>query len=277
MDRFGRVLRRAERRLEAPEPERSRILLEMAGDLEDLYRAYRERGLEEEEALRRAERWLAPSTVALALLRDVHLPAFDRLLDRLGGTTRGRVELGMVALASLLAVGAGVLGVLRSGALSASSPGLWTVAGLGVAGLGVGLRQGYALFVRGERLGPGWRRRLRRVLAAAAATALAGLLAGVARLTVTVVSFEGGGIPSALWSEIATAAGVAALGLGTSLLLALLWLVLRARAAVVARARDELREAVGRLDGERPEGRGEGPRRKAEIGGETVLERETRR
>lgn len=277
MDRFGRVLRRAERRLEAPEPERSRILLEMAGDLEDLYRAYRERGLDEEEALRRAERWLAPSNAALASLRDVHLPAFDRLLGRLGGTTRGRVELGLVTLASLLAVGGGVLGVLRSGALSASSPGLWTVAGLGVAGLGVGLSQGYALFVRGDRLGPGWRRRLRRVLAAATATALAGLLAGAVRLSVAAVPFQAGGVPPGLWSEVATAAGVAALGLSTSLLLALLWLVLRARAAVVARAREELREAVGRLDGERPEGHGEGSKRTTEIGGETALERETRR
>jgi hypothetical protein len=275
MDRFGRVLRRAERRLEAPEPERSRILLELAGDLEDLYRAYRERGLEEEEAVRRAERWLAPSSTALASLRDVHLPAFDRLLDRLGGTTRGRVELVLVALASLLAVGGGVIGVLRSGALSASSPGLWTVAGLGVAGLGVGLSQGYALFVRGDRLGPGWRRRLRRVLAAAAATALAGLLAGAVRLSVAAVPFEGGGIPSALWSEVATAAGVAALGLGASLLLTLLWLVLRARAVVVARAREELRERVGRLDGERPEGQGEVSRRRAEIGGKFGPERET--
>lgn len=33
MDRFSRVLRRVDRRLEAPEPRRSRILMEMAGDL----------------------------------------------------------------------------------------------------------------------------------------------------------------------------------------------------------------------------------------------------
>ena len=33
MERFGRVLQRAERSLRAPEPERSRILTELAGDL----------------------------------------------------------------------------------------------------------------------------------------------------------------------------------------------------------------------------------------------------
>lgn len=247
MGRFDRVLRRAERRLEAPEPERSRILTEMALDLEDLYRSYRDRGLGEAEARRRAETWLAPSPAALESLQTVHRPAFDRFLDRLGGTTRGRVELGLVALVSLLAVGGGVLSVLRSGALPASSPGLWIVAALGVGGLAVGLSQGFALFVRGERPGPGWRRRIRRVLAASAAAALAGLLAGVVRLTVTLAPPEAE-ISSTLWAQVATASGVAAVGLSASLLLALLWLVLRARAAVVVRARRELRRTVERLD-----------------------------
>lgn len=271
MERFDRVLRQAERRLEAPEPERSRILTEMALDLEDLYRSYRERGLGEAEACRKAETWLAPSPAALDALQSVHRPAFDRFLDRLGGTTRGRVELGLVALVSLLAVGAGVLAVLRSGALSASSPGLWTVAALGVGGLGIGLSQGYALFVRGDRLEPGWRRRLQRVPAAAFATAMAGLLAGVARLTVTVAPPEAA-TSSAIWSQVGAASAVAAVGLSASLLLAMLWLLLSARAVGVARAREELRRTVGRLDPNGTE-----PRRPTEIGEEIGLLRETRR
>lgn len=271
MDRFVRVLRQVDRRLRAPEPGRSRILVEMAHDLEDLYRSYRERGLSEAEARREAEKWLAPSPAALASLQTVHRPAFDRLLDRLGATTRGRVELFLVTIVSLLAVGGGVLGVLRSGALSAFSPGLWLVAALGAAGLGVGLSQGYALFVRGERLAPGWRRRLGRVPAAAAATAMAGLLAGVARLSVTLAPPEAA-ISAALWAQVATASGVAALGLSASLLLALLWLLLRARATVVVRARDELRRTVGRLDANGTE-----TRRTTEIGEQIGLLRETAR
>jgi hypothetical protein len=65
-----------------------------------------------------------------------------------------------------------------------------------------------------------------------------------------------------LWAQVATAFGVAALGLSVSLLLALLWLLLRALAAVVARARDELRRTVGRLDPNGTE-----TRRTTEIGG----------
>ena len=244
MSRFARVLRRVERRLEAPEPERSRILMEMAGDLEELYRVYRDRGLEDDAARRKAERWLAPSASTIESLRSVHLPGFDRWLDRLGGTARGRIELALVGLVSLAAVGGGALAALRSGGLSATSPGLWIVAGLGAAGLASGLRQGYALFVRGDRIGPDWRRRLHRLPAAAVAAALAGLLAGAARLSLTVPPPGGGGLPAGSWSHLATAAGIAALALSVSLLLALLWLVLRIRAESVDRARAELRAVV---------------------------------
>lgn len=259
MSRFDRVLRRAERGLQAPEPRRSRILMEMAADLEDLYRTYREQGLGETEARRRAEEWLAPSTTALASLRSVHLPAFERLLDRLGGSTRGRVELGLVTLVSLLSVGAGVAGALRSGALSASSPGLWILAAFLTAGLVAGVSQGYSLFVRGDRLGPGWSGRLLPVLAAAAATALTGLLAGAVRLSLTVASPETGRTMTDVWSQVATATGVAALGLTGALFLALLWLLLRVRSEVVSRARTELRETVG------PLGSGNTERREGEI------------
>lgn len=248
MSRFARVLRRVERRLEAPEPERSRILMEVAADLEDLYQAYRERGMEEAEARRRAERWLAPSTTALASLRSVHLPALARLLDRLEGTRRGRIELGAATLVSLAAAAGGIFAALRSGALSPAAPGLWAVAGLGALGLGVGLRRAYRLFVRGDRLAPGWRRP-GRVLAAAAGTAVAGLLAGAVRLILAAAPGTTGATRAAFWSEVSAAAGVGALALSVSLLLVLLWLVLRIRAEAVGRARAELREAVGSLDG----------------------------
>lgn len=247
MERFRRVLRRAERRLEGPEPGRSRILAEMAGDLEDLYRAYRDRGLDEDEARRRAEEWIAPSPGALESLRAVHLPFFDRLLDRLGGSRRGRVELALVTLASLLAVGLGVLGALRSGTLSSSPSGLWIVAGFLAGGLGLGLRQGYALFVRGDRLRGGWRDGVDRVLAAAVAAGLTGLLAGGLRLSRAGIAGDGGAgaVP---WPEIATATGLAGLALSGALLLALLWLALRVQARRVRRARRRLRELMGPTD-----------------------------
>lgn len=118
MARFGQVLQRVDRRLEVREPERSRILLEVAADLEALYRAYRERGAPEEEARRRAEAWLAPDGASRAELRRLHMPMSARLLSLLSGVARGRLEAALLTILSLGAV-AGGLAMLRA------TPGLW--------------------------------------------------------------------------------------------------------------------------------------------------------
>lgn len=238
MGRFGRVLRRVDRRLEAPEPERSRILAEMAADLEDLYAAYRERGADEEEARRRALEWLAPSPQAVESLRAVHTPWIERLLHRLGSSARGRLEVGAVALFSLAAAGAGVAGVLRTGILPGPSPGVWAVAAAGGLGLGAAAARGYGLFVRGAASSRDAARGLRDVLAAAAGAGLAGLLSAGLRLTTGPTT----GVP---WSEIAAASALSTLGLSAALVLALAWLVLRVRADAVSRAVERARSALG--------------------------------
>lgn len=113
------------------------------------------------------------------------------------------------------------------------------------------MSQGYALFVRGDRLGPGWHHRLHRVSAAAAGTAVAGLVAAGVRLTLTAVPDGDGSSWGVLWSQLSTASGVGGLGLSASVILALLWLLLRVRAQAVRRARMDLRKAVGSMDGEK--------------------------
>lgn len=244
MGRFGRVLRRVDRRLEAPEPERSRILVEVAADLEDLYRAYRERGFDEAEARRRAVEWFDLSPEVVDSLRVVHTPWIERLLRRSGRSARGWIELGAAALFSLAAAGAGLSAVFRTGLLPSPSPAAWAIAALAAVGLGAGVARGYRLFVRGDRPRSGWRRGRHTLLAAAAAAALTGLLAGGLRLTTRAVGTaeRAAGIP---WSEVAAASALATLGLSASLILALVWLLLRVRAEVVDRAVERARSEFG--------------------------------
>jgi hypothetical protein len=72
MSRFADVLRRAKDQLDVPEPVRSRILLEMASDLEDSYQHFRARGIDEDEACRLAEETFGTSPEALGRLARVH-------------------------------------------------------------------------------------------------------------------------------------------------------------------------------------------------------------
>lgn len=100
--RFARALDRVDRELALPAPERLRILQEMASDLEDLYEAYRERGMSEAEAVRQAETKLAATADTLAELSRIHRPFHRRLAERYA--ERGRHG-GEKLLLGLLAAG----------------------------------------------------------------------------------------------------------------------------------------------------------------------------
>lgn len=244
MERFGRVLRRADAELEVREPDRSRILLELAADLEDLYRAYRERGHSEEEARRRAESWLAPEAGDLAALRRLHTPLVGRLLSPLSDVARSRLE--STAL-TVLAVVAGVagLGTLRATAFAwPPAPAAIVVLVLGALGAAVAARRGLDLFLSPDRglQVPGW---IPGLLTLAAASVVVGALGACLQLH-AALGPSATAAPSAayLWRVVGTAAGTAALGIVVALALGVAWLWLVARARVVRAARDDLREAT---------------------------------
>ncbi len=152
MEVFERVLRRAEAGLRVPEPRRSRILLEMASDLEDLYRSYRERGLDEEEARERAVRLLGASPEVLAEMGRTHGSRMAGVLDRVAGAGAHRLESALVVLVAALAAAVGAYAVWRSPVAAEPSPWTWAVLALAGLGAGAGLAHGLALFVRPRRI-----------------------------------------------------------------------------------------------------------------------------
>jgi hypothetical protein len=82
MTRFANVLNEVEDGLQAPEPARTRILLEMAADLEDSYDHHLGQGLDEAEAVRRAEEAFAISDETLRLLERMYQPSFSSPVER---------------------------------------------------------------------------------------------------------------------------------------------------------------------------------------------------
>ena len=244
MERFGRVLRRADGELEVREPERSRILLELAADLEDLYRAYRERGLSDEEARRRAEAWLAPEAGDLAALRRLHTPLLGRLLAPLSDVARSRLESVSLTVVAAVSVLVG-LGALRAVPLAwPPAPAAVVVLVLGGLGVAVAARRGLDLFVapdRGLRV-PGW---IPGLLTLAGASVVVGALGACLQLHAALGAPAAGAPSSAyLWRAVGTAAGTTALGIMVALALGVAWLWLVARARLVRTARADLREAT---------------------------------
>jgi hypothetical protein len=108
MTRFGDVLRTTSERLRLPQPAKSRILLEIAADMEDLYELHLADGASPEEARRRAIEQCDLSDDALAELVRVHTTGLRRFLDELGERTRNRWErAALIAFVLFLAIVAG--------------------------------------------------------------------------------------------------------------------------------------------------------------------------
>jgi len=55
MTQFTPILKRINERLDLPQPTKSRIILEIASDLEDTFRFYLQKGLDEQESFQKAE------------------------------------------------------------------------------------------------------------------------------------------------------------------------------------------------------------------------------
>ena len=110
MNRFNQALLGADARLTVPEPARSRILLEIAADMEDLFQECIGRGDSEVEAEARVLEHFDLSDEALGELVRVHDTPLQRSLEKVSGNVRGPgSQLLMAVLALFVTVGSGNL------------------------------------------------------------------------------------------------------------------------------------------------------------------------
>lgn len=125
MTRFAHVLLKAEHTLRAPEPQRTRVLQELAQDLDDLFGELRAGGLTEAEAVRRAESLLAPSPAAIDSLGRVHAPLYVRLAERYSPGSAHVVERALLSIIVVLALLFATWGLVSTSAFASPSPALW--------------------------------------------------------------------------------------------------------------------------------------------------------
>ncbi len=242
MSAYGTELHEVAERLRLPRPVRSRILLELAADLEDLEHALRLDGVPTDEARRRAMETLLPRADALSDLAGLHRPLYRRLVDRFSDPVRHRFE-----RMSLFVSGGGLflLGVTwlgRLDLLTDPSAFLWPLLGLALAVLVFGAWKGFELFVKRDH-GLHQLRRGLWVLPVAAAMATVIAMAGAAldfyalaaRLN-TDVSSQGVEVLRWLRRDMA----MLSIGLLISSIAGVLWLVISVGLARVEQSEAEL-------------------------------------
>jgi hypothetical protein len=144
----------ADARLTVPEPARSRILLEIAADMEGLYGEYVDRGLTEEDAEAAVMDHFDLSDEVLRELVRVHDKPLERSLETLSGQVRGPWSSFLLVLFALFViVGSGAL--LFKGQVYRDASGLvWIVIPILVVGLAMAARRTWGLLRAGEEWGP---------------------------------------------------------------------------------------------------------------------------
>lgn len=222
-------LRRISAELKVPEPARSRIILEMASDLEALYEHYRGRGLDDEEAGRRAEARVLADPEVLQHLMLLHTTSYQRLLSRAGGGFRWGLDLllfGAGVLPLVLASSVVVFSQLREGG---SGVALWLMLGLGAWVIGVGCWKGWLLLVTRERSPQRLHRGLFGLLAAGLAGPLMGGTAFLLSLVAGARRLSRGTNPEAVAefaTEMVTGGTVFGLGILLTFAAGLIWFIL---------------------------------------------------
>jgi len=242
MSRFAGTLSEASRRLDLPRPVRSRVVLELAADLEDLFEHFVSEGMSEDEAEARALERVELSDQAVARLLQVHASAASRLVNRVSERTRALWERVLLLVVGLFVVA--VLGreMLTASIFSGASRFLWPVAAASLVGILLVLWKIYALFSeRGRDL-----RRLRSglptLLALAALTVLLALLGALVEMHQAALSV--GSTATSLAAEsiycMARIAPMIAFSLVAAVVMAVAWFALSSRVARVEEAEASL-------------------------------------
>ena len=129
--RFAPALRRLSDELTVGEPLKSRLILEMAADLESMAEHFRRRGMTEAQAVAAAEERMLATSRSLEDLIQLHTTGLERAAIRIAWGVRTGLDLTffLIGLSPLIiAAGIAVSSQLRTDL----GFGLWIVAGLGV-------------------------------------------------------------------------------------------------------------------------------------------------
>jgi len=238
MTEFADVLMPLSARLPLPQPVRSRVLLEIAADLEDLYQHYRDAGMSQAEARSKAIEACDLSDQALAELVQLHTSAFRKLLDRLSAQAQTRWERVLLVVIAFAVAAAALNLLLREPLISDAGWIVWPPLFCAATALLLGLAKSYQMFVKQDHEP----RRARRGVDAVAILAIAQCLYGFFGVYVGLylaawrIAGDARNAFLHLFNWLLSGSALLSASLSGALLTAAIWFVLAKRVAVIADA-----------------------------------------
>lgn len=187
MKEFSSVLQNIERKLNIPQPARSRVILEICSDMEDAFNFYLGKGDSKAEALRKTREQFDPTDETIAELTDLHQSLYNRLIDKISGQFQSKIEkIGMLLLIIFIALVSGKAISTNSFFLNASSLTI-PVLGIGFMAIVLSISKVFNLYIKMEHN----RSRLRSGLPVILFLGGASLLSGIIGLFIETYLFFG--------------------------------------------------------------------------------------
>jgi hypothetical protein len=147
MKKFAAALMKIDKVLSIPQPSRSRVILEISADMQDLYEHYISQGLDDEQAMNRTVAEFDLSAEEVAAIARVHDSSLKRFLDRFSARSRSNLERTALALAMIPVSVVGYRLVVSGGMFKDSGIWIWPLLAGAIAALALGVSKWYGLFV----------------------------------------------------------------------------------------------------------------------------------
>ncbi len=240
MSQFAPLIREYGEQLCVPQPARSRILLEISADLEDLYAHYQGQGLSPEAAATRTRETLALSGEAIERLVRIHEPPFRRLLDLLSvqaQTAWERITLLVVALCVVVLT---VREVLTTRSLVSTSHFVWPLAAIAVLAMLIALVKIYSLYLKQDHDLRRLRRGLDALLFLAITSLGLGLLGLLVELYLTAIRVGSAGAQPYLPELLIRSSTLMIASMLVAVAVAVVWFVLLSTVHRIERAEAEV-------------------------------------
>lgn len=132
MNQFRQILQNINDKLDLPQPVKSRILLEISGDLDDLFHHYLEQGLEIQDARQQAIETLNLDGTALNELVQIHTSPFKRFWTQLSEQAQSKWERTIILTTLCVLILLAGQSMTHIDFFSQASRFVWGVAGVGV-------------------------------------------------------------------------------------------------------------------------------------------------
>ncbi|MFC1484004.1 hypothetical protein ACFL5M_02335 [Candidatus Neomarinimicrobiota bacterium] len=241
MSRFIQLLQRINHDLDVAQPVKSRIILEIHADLNDLYELYCEQGMEEADAQQQAEQRCNVSEQAVEQLKAVHASGVRRAMDRLSEQAQSRVErIGLVTIMAVLAILSGRI-IFTSGFMAQTSTFIWGALAIAVLAGAIGIAKAYRFYLKRDHRTRTLRNGLSSILFLAGGGFVNGLFGYLYEMYRAVhrsaADFEGVWLYIIDWLVRGSSAAI--VSLWVCILSAALWYLLETKAVRIERAEAE--------------------------------------